>query len=710
MKTPWVAAMVLGGALVRPAGAQDAGEFQANVYTTGSQLRPKIALLGKGGDFVAVWESAGQDGDGSGVFARRVTPTALGAEFQVNVATAGDQTYPAVAGAPDGGFLVVWESDLRDGDHTAIVARRFAADGTPATSEFVVNTYTTWYQNSPAVAAGPDGTYLVAWSGQGGQEGGTPGIVTRRIGASGAPMGGEVRVNTYTTSAQVLPSVAAQPDGWVVVWSSYRQDGSGFGVYGQRLDREGAPRGAEFRLSAYTTSDQLGASVGSGAAGGGFVAAWSSRGQDGDASGVFARRFDAAGSALGAEFQVNTTTSSHQVSPVVGVAEDGTFVVAWAGDVLNQHPDEDMKIFSQRFEADGTPRGAEMRIVNTWTSYDQVRPALAADAVGNYAVVWDTTTFQRAHDVFVHRLGWLVPVALDVDPVAVAGSDGNGVMEPGEPAVFAPTWLNVSLHRHSPLTHLARFDGPPGGYEIIFSDSDYGTLDHAEAGRCEACAQVRVSGPRPSTHWDALAEERHLDFLAARKRWSVHVGDSFADVGRASPFYAFVETLLHRGVTAGCAPSRYCPAEATSRAQMTALVLLAREGRGYQPPACAAPPFADVPTISPFCPFVQELARRGVVAGCAAGQFCPAAPVTREQMALFVLATLDPAFTPPPCATPLFTDVPAASTFCPFVEELARRGVVAGCAAGRFCPAEPVTRAQVAVFVSATFGLVLYGP
>jgi hypothetical protein len=79
-------------------------------------------------------------------------------------------------------------------------------------------------------------------------------------------------------------------------------------------------------------------------------------------------------------------------------------------------------------------------------------------------------------------------------------------------------------------------------------------------------------------------------------------------------------------------------------------------------------------------------------------------------MALFVLATLDPAFTPPPCATPLFTDVPAASTFCPFVEELARRGVVAGCAAGRFCPAEPVTRAQVAVFVSATFGLVLYGP
>jgi hypothetical protein len=84
--------------------------------------------------------------------------------------------------------------------------------------------------------------------------------------------------------------------------------------------------------------------------------------------------------------------------------------------------------------------------------------------------------------------------------------------------------------------------------------------------------------------------------------------------------------------------------------------------------------------------------------------------VTREQMAVFTLRTLDPALDPPACGTPLFADVPASSPFCRWIEELARRGVVSGCGGGNFCPAAAVSREQVAVFVAATFGLSLYGP
>jgi hypothetical protein len=58
----------------------------------------------------------------------------------------------------------------------------------------------------------------------------------------------------------------------------------------------------------------------------------------------------------------------------------------------------------------------------------------------------------------------------------------------------------------------------------------------------------------------------------------------------------------------------------------------------------------------------------------------------------------------------MFNDVPASSPFCPWIEELARRGVVSGCGGGNYCPAAPVTREQMAVFISATFGLQLYGP
>jgi hypothetical protein len=81
-------------------------------------------------------------------------------------------------------------------------------------------------------------------------------------------------------------------------------------------------------------------------------------------------------------------------------------------------------------------------------------------------------------------------------------------------------------------------------------------------------------------------------------------------------------------------------------------------------------------------------------------------------MSVFVLRTLDPALSPPACVagSAVFSDVPAASAFCRWIEELARRGVVAGCGGGGYCPTSPVSREQMAVFLSVTFGLPLYGP
>jgi hypothetical protein len=118
--------------------------------------------------------------------------------------------------------------------------------------------------------------------------------------------------------------------------------------------------------------------------------------------------------------------------------------------------------------------------------------------------------------------------------------------------------------------------------------------------------------------------------------------------------------------------------------------------------------FADVPVSSPFCRWIEELARRGVVSGCGGGNYCPSAPVARDQMAVFVLRTADPALNPPACTTPMFGDVPASSPFCPWIEELARRGVVSGCGGGNYCPAAPVSREQMAVFLTGTFELPLY--
>ena len=99
-----------------------------------------------------------------------------------------------------------------------------------------------------------------------------------------------------------------------------------------------------------------------------------------------------------------------------------------------------------------------------------------------------------------------------------------------------------------------------------------------------------------------------------------------------------------------------------------------------------------------------------MVTGCGPNLYCPTAPATREQMAVFVLRTLDPALNPPACAPPnLFADVPETSRFCRWIEELANRGVVTGCGGGNYCPTAHVTREQMSVFLAVTFGLTLYG-
>jgi hypothetical protein len=82
-------------------------------------------------------------------------------------------------------------------------------------------------------------------------------------------------------------------------------------------------------------------------------------------------------------------------------------------------------------------------------------------------------------------------------------------------------------------------------------------------------------------------------------------------------------------------------AQGTTREQMT--LTLAQALNLPQPPACVAGQemFNDVPASSPFCPYIEELARRGITGGCGGGDYCPSVPVTRQQMATFLVKAMD---------------------------------------------------------------------
>jgi hypothetical protein len=699
-----LAAVTASGWAQVPAGP----EFRVNTYMTDTQMRP-IVSSDAGGDFVVTWAGFLQDGSGQGIFAQRFDAAGAprGGEFRVNAYTTFNQTFPVIALDARGGFVVVWGSP-HDGSVTGVFGRRHDAAGAPRGAEFRVNTYTTSDQFSPAVASDPRGNFVVAWVSSG-QDGSKRGVFAQRFDAAGAPRGSEFRVNTFTVGRQLLPDVAVDPGGnFVVTWESY-QGGDAFDVFAQRYDAAGAPRGPEFRVNTFTTDSQSYPAVASDGSGN-LVVAWQSY-QDGSDLGVFAQRYDAAGVPRGQEFRVNSYTTGRQYAAAVASDAMGDFVVAWASDAQDG---SSQGVFAQRYDAAGVPRGAEFR-VNTYTTGLQSRPSVASDTAGNWVVAWQGLGSQSFSDVFAQRFGGLHPQALAADPVAGAGSDGNGVLEPGESAVaLQPTWRNVNGAAQTFGGMLLDFGGPPGpGYGLEDSLASYDTVSDGASARCTDCYAVSVSDPaqRPATHWDAFTNETITpDAHGQRQRWLVHIGDSFTDVPRSSLFYRFIETLLHRGVTSGCSGTAYCPSSSTTREEMAVFVLAAKEGAGYVPPACAPPNiYGDVPETSPFCGYIEELSHRGVAGGCGGGNFCPADPVTREQMAVLVLRTLDPALDPPACTTPVFTDVPASSLFCRWIEELARRGVVGGCDGGRYCPADPATREQAGVFLGVTFGLTLYG-
>ena len=367
------------------------GEFRVNTYTTKSQWARCVAMDADGG-FVVVWDSNSQAGAGSltDVYARRYDGNGnpVGGEFPVNTYTTGDQWHASVAMDADGDFVVAWMSAQQDGDKDGVYARRYRKDGVPLdTTEFQVNTHTPLDQQYPSVAMDDSGDFVVAWESRDQEGPGSGyGVYARRYGSDGAPLdNSEFLVNTHTTGSQEKAAVAMDADGdFVVVWEG-PGPGDAAGVFAQRYDGTGSPVGIEFRVNAHTTDSQGEPSVAMDATGG-FVVAWPSSQQDGDADGVYARLYDQSGIVQGTGFRVNSYTTEDQQYPSVAMDADGDFVVAWDSEE-QEAVGYESGVYAQRYDGDGTPAGDEFH-VNTYTTENQEEPSVAMDANGDFVIVW----------------------------------------------------------------------------------------------------------------------------------------------------------------------------------------------------------------------------------------------------------------------------------------------------------------------------------
>ena len=139
---------------------------------------------------------------------------------------------------------------------------------------------------------------------------------------------------------------------------------------------------------------------------------------------------------------------------------------------------------------------------------------------------------------------------------------------------------------------------------------------------------------------------------------------------------------------------------------MAVFLLRGKFGSAFVPPP-AIGIFGDVPPASFAANFIEALANEGITVGCGGGNYCPGNPVTRAQMAVFLLrAKYGRGYTPPP-AVGVFGDVPPGSFAADWIEALAAEEITGGCGGGDYCPGNPVTRAQMAVFLVRTFEIPL---
>ena len=180
---------------------------------------------------------------------------------------------------------------------------------------------------------------------------------------------------------------------------------------------------------------------------------------------------------------------------------------------------------------------------------------------------------------------------------------------------------------------------------------------------------------------------------------------TFADVPADYWSFSFIETLFNTGITAGCGGNNYCPSAPVTRAQMAVFLERGMNGSGYSPPAATGNVFIDVGAGDFAASFIEQLFSDGITAGCGNDNYCPDADVTRDQMAVFLLRAKYGSAYSPPPATGIFNDVPLGHWAFHWIEQLAAEGITAGCGNNNYCPNAEVTRDQMAVFLARAFGL-----
>src|SRR5262249_54547460 len=182
--------------------------------------------------------------------------------------------------------------------------------------------------------------------------------------------------NTPPAGDQEFSGVAMDANGnSVVTWQSNGQDGSSWGIFGQRCDANGLAVGGEFQVTSVTVGDQKRPSVSMDALGNFFIT-WQSYAQDGTGWNISAQEYFASGTANGGEYVVNSTLSGDQQFASVAMDSSGQAVIVWSGNGSG----DGAGVFHQRYTLNqSSPDPDRLAAGPCWPGHsDNVLPAAVA--------------------------------------------------------------------------------------------------------------------------------------------------------------------------------------------------------------------------------------------------------------------------------------------------------------------------------------------
>ncbi|MEM9384501.1 MAG: hypothetical protein AAGA68_05525 [Pseudomonadota bacterium] len=443
-------------------------EFRANTFTYSAQHAPALAVA-EDGSFTVVWTSRRQESGRATVLRQRFDAAgfALGEENPLGLWRKHHLTAPVVDHARDGSAWAAWQSAGQDGDGAAIIARRFDADGQGG-SELLVNTRTAGDQMTPALATLPDGGAAIAWTDSAPDA--MPQVVLRRL-TKGGTGGEEMAVDEGNTYRTTSPSVALGRDGRVAV-AYVRSDattGRSQGVWRRVLSADGAWEGAAHRVSTAGAVEPVIT-----AHPGGYVIAWHAPYAGEDAAyQVIAARLDDLGGRLGAAVEVTEPNESdHHNGAAIAAHADGTIAIAF-----NRHRGAQSDVLLRRFDAALSPLAAPSPLALASTGPKTLTEAVGTQRLafakdGTLLATWHgALDAQDEHGVGV-TLRHAAPVEADAHRLAGV----TDTMRPYLPVAGAPQGegeVALGAQPHLPPTFGERPAGPEQR-EVIASANGIG--------------------------------------------------------------------------------------------------------------------------------------------------------------------------------------------------------------------------------------------